>query len=202
VGKHSIPFKWPANPVLIELPFSEIVGVHPAVLGMIAGVPLEPFIGLRAVNDAPIDDIFGFPRIAVVPVRGESGYWCWIGIKAYRRLVDCAWRGKVTVLDYGPRISEEKIARLGYLDWVYASAITGSVQTADWVIARRWEEETDYVCRPVKAKNARPSGLRTFAKLRGLNPRRLSDDKASEAKESSDSPETTTDDSYDEGSKG
>ena len=189
----------PTPPQVLKRQFSEIVGVHPAVLRMIAGLPPEHLGGLRGVSDALIDQIYGFPRVAVVPVRGGSQYWCWLGVRAYLRLLDRGWHGKVAVLDYG-RISEQKIVDLAHFDWVYASAITGPAQTTDWATAQRWQENTDYVCRPAKSGNVRPTGLKTYAKLRGLDPRRLRADIAPKEPRSTERPGTTPDDD-EEGSK-
>jgi hypothetical protein len=193
VGKNPIPIKWPANELIKELRLCEIAGVHPAVRRMIAGLPAEPITGLRALSDQLINEVFGFPRIVVIPVRGGSGFWCWIGIRPYLRLVDCGWPGKITVLVYGPRMSEQRIVDLALLDWEYASAITGSAQTTDWAAAQRWKEDTDYVCRPAKSGNRLPSGLNAFARLRGLDPRRLRADNEPEASKFTGGPRTMTD---------
>jgi hypothetical protein len=191
VGKYPISIEWPANQLNLRL--REIVGVHPAVLKMIAPSPAESIVGLRGLSDAPINGVYWFPRIAVVPVRGGSGYWCWIGVRSYLRLVDRGWLGKISVLDYGSRISEEKIVDLARFDWKCASAITGSAQTTDWAIAQMWEEDTNSLCRPVASGNRRPSGLKAFARLRGLDPRRLRADNAPDAAKPTGGPGTMTD---------
>ncbi|MDR3411616.1 MAG: hypothetical protein P4L87_11855 [Formivibrio sp.] len=79
------------------------------MLTMLMQFPPEPPVGLSDVSDEAISDVFEIPRIAVVPTRDERVYWVWSGVRAYRRLVDRGWQGKITVLDYGPRMLEEKI---------------------------------------------------------------------------------------------
>ena len=192
VGKHPIPIRRSPYPLAPEVRLDDIVGVHPAVLRMLMQPPAESILGLPEVSDALIDDIYGIPRIGVVPVRGGSGYWAWIGVRAYLRLVDCGWKGKFTVLDYGSRMPEEKLVYLAQMDWAYASAIAGPNQRTDRAFAQLWEANSGYVCRPVKSGSRRPSGLKAFAKLRGLDPRRLQADKTLEEPESAGRPETTT----------
>jgi hypothetical protein len=190
------------SPQVVRRQFSEIVDVHPAVLQMIEGLATEPIGGLIAVSDELIDDVYGFPRIAVVPVRAGSGFWCCAGVKAYLRLLDRGWRGKVAMLDYGSRMSEQKIVKLAYSDWVYGSAITGAAQSTDWACAQVWEANTDYICKPVKSRNFRPSGLKTFAVLRGLSLWSLRADKKPKESKSINRPRITANDNVEEGSKG
>jgi hypothetical protein len=101
----------------------EIAGVHPAVLNELKQFPPEPPDVLLAVSDNAINDAFEIPRIAVVPIRGERRYWVWIGVRAYLRLVDRKWQGKIPVLDYGPRMPEAMIAYLAEKDWLSLCAI-------------------------------------------------------------------------------
>jgi hypothetical protein len=179
VGKHPIPIKRPPYPLTLQLGLEDIEGVYPPVLTMLKQFPPEPMVGLRDISDEALSDVFYFPRIAVVPIRGESKYWVWSGVRAYRRLVDRGSRGKITVLDYGPRMPEEKIVYLAEKDWLYASSISGQTHRTDWACAQEWEAHSGYICKPSDSGKRRLSGLNIFAKLHGLDPRPLRADKVS-----------------------
>jgi hypothetical protein len=177
VGKHPIPNRHPSHPQITTLRLGDIADVHPAVLKVLNRLPSEPVVELRGVSDKAVEDVFKVPRIAVVPIRGETRYWVWGGVRAYLRLRSRGWRGLVTVLDYGPRISEEKIACLAETDWVYASPFSGQTRKTDWAYAQVWEAHSDYICKPTKSGKRRVSGRNLFATVSGLNRRRLRADK-------------------------
>lgn len=162
----------------------EIKAVHPAVCKKLEKFASEPFVGLQDVSDGLIDDVFKFPRIAVIPIPGVPGYWCWIGVRAFRHPVDRNWCGEVAVLDYGPRMPEATIVDQALKDWNYPSAVLGQSAKADWATAQVWEADSKYVCRPAEAGSRRvPSGRKAYASLRGLDPRPLSADKRIKAPE-------------------
>jgi hypothetical protein len=200
VGRHPIPARSTAYPRFQVITLDEI-RVHPAVSKELEKLAPEPLVGLQDVSDELINDVLKFPRIAVVPIPGNPGYGCWIGVRLFRRLVDRKRCGKVAVLDYGPRVSEDNIVDQALKDWKYSSAVLGQPATADWVTAQEWEAETKYVCRPVASGRRRPSARKVYASLRGLNPRRLRADKARKAPESTDGPGPATDDNEEEGTK-
>jgi hypothetical protein len=177
VGKNPIPNRHPAYPQVTALRLRDIAEVHPAVRKLLNRFPPEPIDTLRGVSDKAIKDVFEIPHIAVVPIRGETKYWVWCGVRAYKRLVDRGWEGSITVLDYGPRMPEEKIADLAEKDWVYGSQLTGQTRKTDWAYAQEWEANSTYICRPSKSGKRRPSGRNVFAKLSGLDPRPLRADK-------------------------
>jgi hypothetical protein len=185
VGKHPIPAKSTAYPRLRLISLKEIKE-HPAVCKKFGKFAQEPLVGLQDVRDELINDVVGFPRIGVVPIPGDPGYGCWIGIRVFRRLVDRGWGGKVAVLDYGPKVPEETIVDQALKDWKYSSPVLGQPATADWATAQEWEADSEKICKPAKrGSRRRPSGLKVFASLRGLKSRSLRDDKAVKAPESS-----------------
>jgi hypothetical protein len=200
VGKHPIPIKSTAFPLIQELSLGEIEGVHPAVLNMLKQFPDEPILGLQEVSDALINDVFKIPRLSVVPVPGGSRFWCWAGVRAYLSLADRHWHEKIPVLNYGPRTPVQKIVYLAHKDWVFAPAITVPSQKTNWAFAQVWEANSDYVCRPVKPGSRRcPSGLKVYANLRGLGLRPLQADNVPEAPKSADRPESATEGNEEEG---
>jgi hypothetical protein len=135
VGKHPIPAKSTAYPRLRLISLKEIKE-HPAVCKKFGKFAQEPLVGLQDVRDELINDVVGFPRIGVVPIPGDPGYGCWIGIRVFRRLVDRGWGGKVAVLDYGPKVPEETIVDQALKDWKYSSPVLGQPATADWATAQ------------------------------------------------------------------
>jgi hypothetical protein len=185
VGKHPIPAKSTVYPRFQFLSLKEIGGVHRAVCEELEKRAQEPPVGLEDVSDELINDVFKFPRIAVVPIPGEPGYWCWIGVRVFRRLVDRKWSEKVAVLDYGPGMSEATIVDQALKDWKYSPAVMGQSAKADWATAQEWNADSKYVCRPHKrGSRRRPNGRNAYADLRGLNPRRLGADKATKTPKS------------------
>ncbi len=95
---------------------------------------------------------------------------------------------------------EHEIIHLAHIDWRYASAVTGPSEESDWATAQEWEANSVYVCRPANpGTRRRPSGLKVFASLRGLDTRRLRADKAVKAPESTNETGSVTDDKDEEG---
>lgn len=146
--------------------------------------PQEPTVTLRGVSDKAVEDLFEIPRMAVVPIRGGSGYWVWCGVRAYRRLVDRGWKGLVWVMDYGPRMPEEKIVYLAEKDLVYSSHLTGPSRKSDWAYAQKWEADSAYICKPSGSGKRPVSGRNLFSRVCGLDCRRLRADKVSKASKS------------------
>lgn len=200
MGKHSIPNRHPAYPQVMALRLSDIADVHPAVRKLVNRFPQEPSVTLRGVKDEAIKDVFEIPRIAVVPIRGGTGYWVWCGVRAYKRLVDRGWKGSITVLDYGPRMPEEKIVYLAEKDWVFASPLSGQTRKTDWAYAQEWEANSTYICKPSGSGKRRVSGRNLFSRVCGLDRRRLRADKVSKASNSRRKPGSESDD--EEGGEG
>jgi hypothetical protein len=202
VGKHSNPIHRPVHPRTRYLRLDEIEGVHPEVLTKLKQSSPEPIGGLWAVKDEAIDDVYEIPRIAVVPIPGRNKYWVWIGIRFYLRLLDRKWKKGFPVLNYGLRMPEKRIVALARADLRFASILAGQSAKSDWATAQEWEAETDDICRPAEpGSRRRPSGLKVYADLRGLHPRRLRADKAIEAPENKDESGASTDDEEERGTE-
>lgn len=194
MGKHASPNDRLAHPRIKYLRLGDIEGVHPAVRKKRKHTVPEPLVGLGAVREDIIKDVFAVPHIAVVPTPGRKGYWVWIGIRSYLRLLDIKWPEKFPVLDYGVDMPEEKIVKLACADFRFGYIFSGRSAKSDWAIAQEWEGDTDKICKPAKPKSGRrPSGLRAYARLCGLTSRRLRADKNDEAREDTDDSGTAND---------
>jgi len=172
----------------------DIKRVHPAVCRKLQERCPESPVGLEEVSDELINDIFAFPRIAVVPIPGEPGYWCWIGVRVFQRLVNRGWNGKVAVLDFGTRMPEEDIVDRALKDWDYWPAIEGISAKSDRAIAQKWEAATNYACRPATSGRRRRSGRKVYTSLRGVELRTPSADMNIKAAESADDSESAAGD--------
>jgi hypothetical protein len=186
VGKHTSPNGRLAHPQIKYLRLGDIEGVHPAVLKKLKQKAPEPLVGLRSVKEEAIQGAFAVPHIAVVPASDRERYWVWIGVRSYQRLLDIEWQEEFPVLNYGQQLTEKRIVDLACADRRFGYIISGASAESDWATAQEWEADTEEICKPAKAgSRRRPSGLKTFASLRGLKSRSLRDDKEVKAPESS-----------------
>ena len=175
-------------PQVAVLHLCDIAGIYPAVRKVLGRFPPEPNDELQGVSAQAIEDLLEVPRIAVVPVRGEARYWVWQGVRAYLRLVDRDWKGAISVIDFGSRMSEERIAYLAEKDWVFDSLFSSRSRKSDWAYAQEWEAGTPYICRPTKSGKRRLSGRNLFSTVHGLDRRCFRADKVSRSSTSGPKP--------------
>ena len=194
MGKHASLNDRLAHPRIKYLRLGDIEGVHPAVLKEVKGIAPEPLVGLRDVKEEVIKDTFEVPRFAVVPIPGRNKYWVWIGIRSYLRLKDIKRSETFPMLNYGLEMSEKRIVDLARADLRFAAIISGQSAKSDWATAQEWEADTEGICRPAKpGQRRRPSGLKAYTSLRGLNSGRLRADKRTEARENTSDPGAAND---------
>ena len=159
----------PVPPQYVYVEFRQILDYHPAVRAMLLDKPPEYSPDLSVIAPNLLVETLQMHPLGVVPVGDQAdSYYCFSGIRLYRRLRERgSWNRETPVLLF-PKLTLKAILAMAESDYYYAPYLAGPPASARHAHAAVWAD-AQKDCRIASDSNL--TGQSLFATLRDLDER-------------------------------